>query len=122
MRKLYNFNSVILAVWLLFVGVSCGIDTRTPEQIARDEVITKSVLKRLDDLPLRPPPQDHLKATTENGIVHLQGVVEDWFVRDKAIELAKSVEGVREVTQNIRVEPERGGGGGVGVPGPTHTP
>ncbi len=102
--------SVLLVV--LGVGVSCGLPQRTPQQVTADELITKRVRAKLAEVPLRPPPQDYLIVTTHLGVVHLRGVVEDQFTRNKVIELAKSVEGVKEVAENIRIEPERGGGGG----------
>ncbi|HWP46244.1 MAG TPA: BON domain-containing protein [Candidatus Limnocylindrales bacterium] len=101
---------VILVVWVM--GVSCGLPQRTSQQVTADELITKRVQAKLAEVPLRPPPQDYLIVTTHLGVVHLRGVVEDQFTRNKILELAKSVEGVKEVTENIRIEPERGGGGG----------
>jgi|GEM_PF-1315021 len=113
MRSWRKWSVLVVVVGVLSLTLGCGVNNRTPQQIAQDEIITKKVLGKLEELPLRPPPQDRLFATTEQGIVHLWGVVEDWYIKDKAINLAKSVEGVRAVTENIRVEPERGGGGAI---------
>jgi osmotically-inducible protein OsmY len=118
MRLQNKLNVTILLFVFVFIILSCGLPTRTPQQIAQDEEITKKVLAKLQEVPLRPRHQDYqdyLKATTQLGVVHLVGVVEDQFIKNKAIALAKSVDGVRDVTDLIRIEPERGGGGGFDV-------
>jgi osmotically-inducible protein OsmY len=102
----------VVMVVVLGMGLSCGLPKRTPQQVTADELITKKVRAKLAEVPLRPPPQDYLIVTTHLGVVHLRGVVEDQFTRDKIVELVKSMEGVKEVTESIRIEPERGGGGG----------
>jgi osmotically-inducible protein OsmY len=110
MRLQLHLNKAILIVWILVAGLSCNVPVRTSQQINEDRIITKKVLKKLEEIPLRAPPQDYLTATTQRGIVHVEGVVQDPYTKARVIELIKSVEGVKGVTENIRIEEGPQGG------------
>jgi len=47
-----------------------------------------------------------IDVTTQNGVVTLSGVVEDEAERRQAVALARSTDGVRDVTDQLRVDPE----------------
>ncbi|HWP45887.1 MAG TPA: BON domain-containing protein [Candidatus Limnocylindrales bacterium] len=110
MRLQNHLPKTILILGMLVFGLSCGVPVRTPQQINEDRIITKKVLEKLEEVPLRAPPQDYLTATTQRGIVHVEGVVQDLYTKAKVIELIKTVEGVKGVTENIRIEEGPQGG------------
>jgi osmotically-inducible protein OsmY len=110
MRFQTNLNLAILILWALIAGSGCKVATLNSQQTAEDEALTKQVLEKLKEFPLRAPPQDRLSITAKDGIVHLEGVVQDQFVRDKITGLVKSVEGVKDVTENIKLEEGPQGG------------
>jgi len=105
-----RFNLLILIFSMTVVGFGCGVPAHKPQQAGQDEMITRKVLAKLKEVPLRAPPQDYLRASTQMGMVHLEGVVESRFIRDMAVELAKGVDGVKGVTENIRIEEGLQGG------------
>lgn len=46
-----------------------------------------------------------LDVEVENGVAHLSGTVDSDVERDLAVEIAKGVEGIRDVKEDIRIEP-----------------
>ncbi len=48
---------------------------------------------------------------TNQGVVYLNGIVENAAMRSRAVELARQVRGVRDVVNNLRVQSSQAGGG-----------
>jgi osmotically-inducible protein OsmY len=76
--------------------------TQTPEQQAGDAAITAAVKTRLAaDVELSTV--TNIEVDTTNGVVTLAGQVGSDGVKRRAEEIAKNVEGVVSVTNNIQV-------------------
>ncbi|MBI1894288.1 MAG: BON domain-containing protein [Candidatus Rokubacteria bacterium] len=52
-----------------------------------------------------------IDADTNQGVVHLNGIVENAAMRNRAAELARQVRGVRDVVNNLRVQSSQAGEG-----------
>lgn len=85
-------------------GRPLGSDTRTSARVAADDGISRDVRNRLAaDAVLR---RYALSANTTSGRVILYGTVDRYELRDRAVALARDVEGVTSVDNRIRVVTE----------------
>jgi len=50
-------------------------------------------------------PEQRIRSTVTSGVVHLEGTVERWADRDEAARCIQNLEGVRQVENDIKVEP-----------------
>jgi hyperosmotically inducible periplasmic protein len=82
------------------------INSLSPKAFAQDSIITTSVYAKIKST-LAGENQDsavHIKVDTDNkGVVTLSGTVKTKEDADKAVSIARSVEGVAAVEDNIRV-------------------
>lgn len=86
------------AVFLALLVVGCTATApREPsaEQAIDDGVVTARVRAALEADPLTAPHE--IDVETQRGSVHLSGFVEDDRTRQRALQLARSIKGVRQV-------------------------
>ena len=103
-----NVLKVVVAL-LLIVGVMTGCRSMTGRSVGRvidDTTVTAHVKSKL--VADKAANLTRIGVTTVNGVVHLDGAVDG--VQDKvhAEELARSVDGVTSVVNNIQVSPASG--------------
>ena len=98
-----NVRARFLAVIVTLLLVAACRTTESPRHQVDDVAITTRVKAKLaTDLNLSTA--TNIDVNTTNGVVTLAGQVESEAVRDHAVQLAKSVEGVVEVNNNLQVE------------------
>lgn len=87
-------------------GRPLGSDTRSTSQASADNAISASVRQRLseDNTVSRFP----LRVHTVNRRVTLYGTVDSYAARDQAVRVAKSVQGVGTIDNQIRVDTRAG--------------
>lgn len=87
-------------------GRPLGSDTRSTSQASADNAISATVRERLseDDTVSRFP----LRVHTVNRRVTLYGTVDSYAARDQAVRVAKSVQGVGTIDNQIRVDTRAG--------------
>lgn len=87
-------------------GRPLGSDTRSTSQASADNAISATVRERLseDNTVSRFP----LRVHTVNRRVTLYGTVDSYAARDQAVRVAKSVQGVRTIDNQIRVDTRAG--------------
>jgi len=88
----------------IFLTIGCQTNPQTTGHYIDDTAITTSVKTHLaTDGPLKTMTQIRVK-TIEN-IVYLTGVAPTMLARNRAEEIARQVEGVQMVVNNITVQP-----------------
>lgn len=88
-------------------GRPLGSDTRSTSQAATDNAISAEVRERLsgDNVVSRFP----IRVQTVNRRVTLYGTVDSYAARDQAVRIARSVQGVGTIDNQIRVDTRAGG-------------
>lgn len=85
--------------------VSCAKDPhRSSGRVIDDRMVTGRVRGALNDSPVYKFP--HVDVTTYNGVVQLSGFVHRDEQKAVAADMARSIEGVREVINNISMVPQ----------------
>jgi osmotically-inducible protein OsmY len=95
-------GAVVVAVTILAAG--CGT-AQTPNAQVQDTKITGEVKSKLVS-DVRPSSLANIDVNTTNGVVTMAGQVESDQVRQRAVEVARSVKGVVRVNDNLQVEPK----------------
>lgn len=85
-----------------YEGYKMGTDPRTIGTQIDDRVITSKVKLKLIEDPVAKARK--IDVDTVNGVVTLTGLVDSEEERQRAIKIAASVEGVRRVIDNLRME------------------
>ena len=102
-----NKNHFLVYILLsLFLGYGCSTTTHNEEsasEVFDSSLITAKVKSRLIDDPMTGVFQ--IKVSTTRGIVELSGTVENAEEKQQAGQIARAVEGVTEVHNNIEVTP-----------------
>jgi len=82
-------------------GTQLGRDTRSQAQVATDGAVSAAVRNRfIGDAVLG---RYNLRVETVDNIVILHGTVGSYDARDRAVRLARAVDGVQRVDSRIRV-------------------
>ena len=104
MKKRFVGAAMIVA---LAAGiVSCAKDPyRTSGRVMDDRLVKGRVKDALSDSPVYKFP--HVDVITYNGIVQLNGFVHREEQKAVASDMARSIEGVREVINNISIIPQQ---------------
>lgn len=92
-----------LAVLVLMFGAACQT-TRSPEAQIDDATITANLKAKLAS-EVRPQTLMNVEVNTTNGVVTLAGSVQSDEVKREAEQIARAMEGVREVQNNLQVSP-----------------
>lgn len=108
MRKTFRYAAFCLFLGLVMTaGIACNT-TQSPERQAEDAAITTEVKSKLAaDVDLTTV--TNIEINTTNGVVTLVGQVSSEAMKRRAEEVAKQVEGVVRVTNNLQVEPGSAG-------------
>jgi osmotically-inducible protein OsmY len=103
MRSNGKFRAALFAlIAMLMVAGACRT-TESPRRQVDDVGITTRVKAKLaTDLNLSTA--TNIDVNTTNGVVTLAGQVESESVRDHAVEVARSIDGVVKVNDNLQVE------------------
>jgi hyperosmotically inducible protein len=97
---------VIAAAWLI-IGLSAALPAWAGSEGSQEKsdlwleaklVTTYTLNEHLNPF--------KLKVDVKDGVAYLGGTVDSAVERDLAVEIAKGVEGIKEVRDNIRIEPE----------------
>jgi osmotically-inducible protein OsmY len=90
-------------LFLLIVGFAVSNDAVSDQQVKPDdETITTAIIAKLGADELLSNSTIHVD--TDNGFVTLSGIVKIPAEADRATELAQEVDGVRQVSSNLKVE------------------
>ena len=92
--------SVALMTW---TGCMSSNSDRSAGRQLDDRIVNSKVKDALDDAPVYKFPE--VRVMTYGGVVQLSGFVSSEEQKTKAAELAKRVEGVHEVINNISLKP-----------------
>jgi osmotically-inducible protein OsmY len=96
-------QSVSLVVLLVFAVVGCTSMTgKTASENVDDASITAAVKTRLASE--KAATLTKIDVDTNKGTVYLTGNVENTMMKQRAADLARSVKGVREVVNNLRIQ------------------
>jgi len=91
----------ILVTLTMLVLLTWSASARTVGQVIDDTtIVTKIKAKLVAD---KPSNLTHVSVKAMEGVVTLNGEVDSVAVRDRAIQIASSVDGVRTVVDNIRL-------------------
>jgi len=95
-----------LAVAAALAGIACaGTRPENPEDPdARDARITETIESRFEEADLLEKHQIHVR--TESAVVTLHGIAASEEARERAAEVAREVEGVEHVVNELLVRPE----------------
>ena len=101
-----RFVGAAMIVALAAGIVSCAKDPyRTSGRVIDDRMVKGRVKDALSDSPVYKFP--HVDVITYNGVVQLNGFVHRDEQKAVAADLARSIEGVREVINNISIIPQQ---------------
>jgi hyperosmotically inducible protein len=99
----YALRSVSLIVLLAFALVGCTSMTgKTASESIDDASITAAVKTRLASEKVATLTK--VDVDTNKGTVYLTGNVDNLMMKQRAADLARSVKGVREVVNNLKVQ------------------
>jgi osmotically-inducible protein OsmY len=99
----YLFRSMVALVMLMAVTAGCTAMTgKSAGENANDAQITAAVKTKLAGE--KPATLTKVDVDTNKGTVYLTGNVANATIKARATELARSVEGVREVVNNLMVQ------------------
>lgn len=94
--------STVIAALVLFAATAVAAEGKSEEM--RSDVWLKAKLVTAYTLNRHLNPFE-LDVEVENGVAHLSGTVDSAVERDLAVEIAKGVDGIREVKEDIKIEP-----------------
>jgi osmotically-inducible protein OsmY len=99
----HKFLGVTLCA-MLGTGLLYGCASTGSGSTAKDDArITAAVKAAIDEHPdLRPPNRIHVD--TLNHVVYLSGMVDDGLVAQNAVSVARAVQGVNDVVNNVSVD------------------
>ena len=101
-----RFVGAVMIVALAAGIVSCAKDPyRSSGRVIDDRMVKGRVKDALSDSPVYKFP--HVDVITYNGIVQLNGFVHREEQKAVAADMARSIEGVREVINNITIIPQQ---------------
>jgi len=92
----------LLGIMIILIGGCQSMKGETLGENIDDASITTAVKTKLAED--RPATLTQIGVETNLRTVHLTGAVKDEFLRQRAVELAKGVKGVREVINDITVQ------------------
>lgn len=95
--------TLLLASPVVFYGCASSETTQSTGEFMDDSAITAKVKAKLFEDPATSGFQ--INVTTFKGVVQLSGFVNDEEAKSRAGELAKTVEDVREVENNVIIKP-----------------
>ena len=96
----FNFLSIVLMVF--FLGGTSTSMAETVGEYIDDSVITAKVKKDIYDEPSLKSTE--IKVETSKGVVQLSGFVSSQAAIDKAGEVARMVEGVKSVKNDLQIK------------------
>lgn len=97
-----KMNNIIIGVWALTILFACGTIAASAEEPLSDYQITLAVDDELMEDPATPA--DFINVETAEGIVTLNGAVDNILARKRAETLASTIRGVRGIINRIDVE------------------
>ena len=102
MKQLSNYiSAVLLAATLVFV-VGCSSTPRDPVQYVEDSDVTTKVKAAIYNNPQ--VKDNEINVSTFKGVVQLSGSVRSQADVDRAVELARGVSGVKDVTNDMHLK------------------
>ncbi len=107
-RQLRQWGSLMALMALVLVGCTTLTGKTLGENID-DASITAAVKTKLAGE--KATTLTRIDVDTNQGVVYLNGVVENAAMKSRAAELARQVRGVREVVNNLRVQSSQAGEG-----------
>lgn len=112
MKMKHRLTGAVMVAVLAGGIVGCAKEEpyRSSGRVMDDRMVNKRVKSALEESPVYKFP--HVDATTYNGVVQLNGFVYREEQKNVAGELARSIDGVREVVNNISVVPPEQAYGG----------
>ena len=97
-----RFGLIAVLSLFLLLGACAGAGQSTGQFFDDSFVTTKVKSKLIGDLALK---GFTIKVDTENGVVHLTGGVDSATQKQRAEELARGTEGVKNVVNEILIKP-----------------
>jgi hyperosmotically inducible periplasmic protein len=94
---------VTVLLWVLLLSSCTAMTGKTAGQNVDDATITASVKAKLATQEAAST-LTRVGVNTDRGIVHLDGIVLSEEMRQKAIDVAKQVAGVRGVVNNLQIQ------------------
>lgn len=91
-----------LSVPIISLAADGDMDRSHPSAFVRDSVITTKIKTKLAAEHIRSLGRIHVD-TDENGVVWLRGTVKTEKAADRALEIARETEGVKDVQNHIAV-------------------
>jgi hypothetical protein len=109
MRKIFPYAMALIAISLMFLGVSCSKDSRTSSNRSQngmsDSDVEKSIENRIKADPQLSAFDIKVNADSNNNEVKLSGTVNSEDARKKAVQLAQSALPGFAVSDTIDVKP-----------------
>jgi hyperosmotically inducible protein len=102
LRKSVLAGGLAAVLAMMWAGCSSTSD-RTEGRQLDDRIVNSKVKDALEDSPVYKFPE--VRAMTYGGVVQLSGFVDTQDQKARAAELARKIEGVREVINNISLKP-----------------
>jgi len=99
-----------LAACVVMMGCSSTSSDRTEGRQVDDKIVNSKVQDALEASPVYKFPE--VRTMTYGGVVQLSGFVDTPDQKTKAAELARRIEGVHEVINNISIKPTATGAAG----------
>lgn len=107
-KKLANYSfQVILVLFFSVALFACGQENETANNIdlPSDEAISDTVSYQLQQSP--EVPTEDINVTTDEGIVKLNGSIDNLLAKQRATEICQNVTGVISVINNLKVTADR---------------
>jgi osmotically-inducible protein OsmY len=99
--KSYKAMRLALSVWMISVVVMAWATPATAVRMLNDNTIVNAVE---DEILFDPAvPSYHIRVTCEHGIITLTGTVDSLLAKNRAVDIAETVKGVRAVINEIKV-------------------
>ena len=101
-RKMVQFSSGIVLTLMLTAGIGCS-GNQSGTQMVDDAAVTTEIKSKLaSDVQLST--LTDVEINTTNGVVTMAGMVSNDDIKRRAEEIAKSVNGVHSVNNNLQVQ------------------
>ncbi len=101
MKQISNFLSAVFLAATLVSVIGCSSTPRDAGQYVEDSDVTTKVKAAIYNDPLAR--DNEINVSTFRGMVQLSGFVRSQADADRAVELARSVSGVKGVTNDMRI-------------------
>lgn len=103
LKKLAYVASICAAIAVSGLTTGCHTEGRSAGTYIDDRLVSSKVKGALNDSPIYKYP--NVDVSSFNGTVQLNGFVESQAQKDQAAQVASQVQGVKQLVNNITVQP-----------------